>query len=107
MADLALLEAAQMPRDAVAVRMGDSDKVEVADQVFVVGVPYGISETLSIGYVTARRTSRAEAGDSASVELFQTDAAIAPGNSGGPMFSMQGEGDRCRQPYRRNLPDCW
>jgi S1-C subfamily serine protease len=91
LADLALLEATQVPQDAVAVRIGDSDKVDVADQVFVVGAPYGISETLSVGYVTARRTARSEPGDSASVELIQTDAAIAPGNSGGPMFNMQGE----------------
>jgi S1-C subfamily serine protease len=91
LADLALLEVTQVPQDAVAARIGDSEKVEVADQVFVVGAPYGISETLSVGYVSARRTSRAEPGDSASVELFQTDAAIAPGNSGGPMFNMQGE----------------
>jgi S1-C subfamily serine protease len=91
LADLALLEVAQVPQDAVAARIGDSDKVEVADQVFVVGAPYGISETLSVGYVSARRTARSEPGDSASPELFQTDAAIAPGNSGGPMFNMQGE----------------
>jgi serine protease Do len=91
LADLALLEVTQVPQDAVAARIGDSDKVEVADQVFVVGAPYGISETLSVGYVSARRMSRSEPGDSAAVELFQTDAAIAPGNSGGPMFNMQGE----------------
>ncbi len=91
LADLALLEVTQVPHDAVAARIGDSDKVEVADQVFVVGAPYGISETLSVGYVSARRTSRSDPDDSASVELFQTDAAIAPGNSGGPMFNMQGE----------------
>jgi S1-C subfamily serine protease len=91
LADLALLEATQVPQDAVAARIGDSDKVEVADQVFVVGAPYGISETLSVGYVSARRAVRSEPGDSASVELFQTDASIGPGNSGGPMFNMQGE----------------
>jgi S1-C subfamily serine protease len=91
MADLALLEAAQVPRDAVVARIGDSDKVDVADQVFVVGAPYGISETLTVGYVSARRTSSSEPGDSGSVELFQTDAAMAPGSSGGPMFNMQGE----------------
>jgi S1-C subfamily serine protease len=89
--DLALLEVIRVPQDAVAARIGDSDKVEVADQVFVVGAPYGISETLSVGYVSARRTARAEPGDSTSVEVFQTDAAIAPGNSGGPMFNMDGE----------------
>jgi serine protease Do len=90
-ADLALLEVMQLPASAVAARLGDSDKVEVADQVFVVGAPYGISETLSVGYVSARRTSRAEPGGPAPVELFQTDAMISPGNSGGPMFNMQGE----------------
>lgn len=91
LADLALLEVTQVPPDAVVARIGDSDKVEVADQVFVVGAPYGISETLSVGYVSARRRLRAEPGEATSVELFQTDAAIAPGNSGGPMFNMQGE----------------
>jgi serine protease Do len=91
MADLALIEAIQVPRDAVVARVGDSDKVEVADQVFVVGAPYGISETLSVGYISARRKSRPEPGDPAAVELFQTDAAMAPGSSGGPMFNMQGE----------------
>ena len=91
MGDLALLEVMQLPPGAVAARLGDSDKVEVADQVFVVGAPYGISETLSVGYVSARRTSRAEPGGPAPVELFQTDATISPGNSGGPMFNMQGE----------------
>jgi serine protease Do len=91
LADLALLEVTMVPPDAVAARIGDSDKVEVADQVFVVGAPYGISETLSVGYISARRTARAEPNDSVSVDLFQTDAAIAPGNSGGPMFNMEGE----------------
>lgn len=91
LSDLALLEVTHVPQDAVVARIGDSDKVEVADQVFVVGAPYGISETLSVGYVSARRTSRPDPFDSTSVELFQTDAAISPGNSGGPMFNMRGE----------------
>jgi S1-C subfamily serine protease len=91
LADLALLEVARVPQDAVVARIGDSDKVEVADQVFVVGAPYGISETLSVGYVSARRSARSEPGDPSSVEVFQTDAAIAPGNSGGPMFNLDGE----------------
>lgn len=91
LADLALLVVNQVPKDAVVAPIGDSDQVEVADQVFVVGAPYGISETLSVGYVSARRRSRADDGDPTSVELFQTDAAIGPGNSGGPMFNLQGE----------------
>jgi S1-C subfamily serine protease len=90
-ADVALLEASGLPPSAVVARLGDSDKVDVADQIFVVGAPYGISETLTVGYVSARRTARAEPGDPTSVDMFQTDAAISPGNSGGPMFNLQGE----------------
>ena len=89
-ADVALLQAAHVPAGVVAARLGDSDRVEVADQVFVVGAPYGISETLSVGYVSARRSPQS-AGKPGSVELFQTDATIGPGNSGGPMFDMRGE----------------
>jgi S1-C subfamily serine protease len=91
MADLALIEAIRVPRDAIVARLGDSDKVEVADQVFVVGAPFGISETLTVGHISARRASRADPGDLVPVEMFQTDAAMAPGSSGGPMFNMQGE----------------
>jgi S1-C subfamily serine protease len=90
-ADVALLQVSHVPPGVVAASMGDSGQVEVADQVFVVGAPYGISETLSVGYVSARRSTRSAAGEPDSVELFQTDAAIAPGNSGGPMFNMRGE----------------
>ena len=90
-ADVALLQVEHVPPGVVAASMGDSGRVEVADQVFIVGAPYGISETLSVGYVSARRSTRPTAGDPDPVELFQTDAAIAPGNSGGPMFNMNGE----------------
>jgi S1-C subfamily serine protease len=89
--DVALLQVAHVPSGVVAAPMGDSDRVEVADQVFVVGAPYGISETLSVGYVSARRAPRSTAANPGSVELFQTDATIGPGNSGGPMFNMRGE----------------
>jgi S1-C subfamily serine protease len=90
-ADVALLQVAQVPPGVIPVSLGDSGKVEVADQVFVVGAPYGISESLSVGYVSARRSTRSAAGDPDAVELFQTDATIAPGNSGGPMFNLGGE----------------
>lgn len=89
--DLALLQIAYVPPYVVAARLGDSDRVEVADQVFVVGAPYGISETLSVGYISARRSPGEYSGGPVPVELFQTDAAIRPGNSGGPMFNMAGE----------------
>ena len=63
----------------------------VGDQVFVVGAPLGQAFTLTVGYVSARRTSRDMVGGFTSLELIQTDAAINQGNSGGPMFSLDGK----------------
>src|SRR5206468_8466505 len=54
-ADVALLQLERAPRAPEAARLGDSDAVEVGDQVFVVGAPLGISHTLTVGHVSARR----------------------------------------------------
>jgi S1-C subfamily serine protease len=71
--------------------VGNSDDIEVGDQVFVIGAPYGISHSLTVGHVSARRVSDRLFGGFRSVELLQTDAVINQGNSGGPLFSMRGE----------------
>lgn len=87
--DLALLQLKEMPKGVAPATLGDSDKVEVGDQIFVIGAPYGISQTLSAGHLSGRhRLNRNN--QSTSVEFLQTDAAINTGNSGGPMFDMQG-----------------
>ena len=87
--DLALLQLKEMPKDVAPAMLGDSDKVEVGDQIFVIGAPYGISQTLSVGHLSGRhRLNRNN--QSTSVEFLQTDAAINTGNSGGPMFDMEG-----------------
>ena len=88
--DVALLEL-ESPATVAPVEIGDSDAVAVGDQIFVVGAPLGQAFTLTVGYVSALRTSPGMLGSSSSVELIQTDAAINPGNSGGPMFSLDGE----------------
>ncbi len=88
--DVALLEL-ERPATAAAVPIGDSDAVFVGDQVFVVGAPLGQVFTLTVGYVSARRVSPGMLGGSSSMELIQTDAAINQGNSGGPMFNLDGE----------------
>jgi S1-C subfamily serine protease len=88
--DVALLEL-ERPATVEAVKLGDSDSVSVGDQVFVVGAPLGQVFTLTVGYVSARRTSPGMLGGASSIELIQTDAAINQGNSGGPMFSLDGE----------------
>ncbi len=90
-ADIALLETTNVPESATASPLGDSDVVAVGEQVIVVGAPYGLGHSLSVGYVSARHASPAPGGPVALGELFQTDASINRGNSGGPMFNAQGE----------------
>jgi len=91
-ADVALIQVTQkLPQPAAVVPIGDSDAVRTGDQVFVVGAPFGISHTLTVGHISARRAPRSAQGLLGETELFQTDAAINQGNSGGPMFNMKGE----------------
>lgn len=89
-ADVALLQLKRAPREPEVARLGDSDMVEVGDQVFVVGAPLGIGHTLTVGHVSGRRGPDVGPGDMRMAEYFQTDAAISPGNSGGPLFDMSG-----------------
>jgi serine protease Do len=89
-ADVALLQLEHVPEGAAVARLGDSDRAEVGDQVFVVGAPLGISRTLTVGHLSARRTMNSTSGGMVSRELFQTDASINQGNSGGPLFDMSG-----------------
>ena len=87
--DVALLQLKEMPKDVMPATVGDSDKMEVGDQIFVIGAPYGISQTLSVGHLSGRHRLNTNP-QSTSVEFLQTDAAINTGNSGGPMFDMEG-----------------
>src|SRR6476619_1786065 len=87
--DVALLQLKEMPKGVTPATLGDSDKMEVGDQIFVIGAPYGISQTLSVGHLSGRHRLNTN-NQSPSVEFLQTDAAINTGNSGGPMFDMQG-----------------
>ena len=70
------------------VKFGDSDKARVGDGVMAVGNPFGLGETVTSGIISARNRNI----DSGPYDDFlQTDASINKGNSGGPLFNLQGE----------------
>lgn len=69
------------------VRLGDPRSLEVGDPVLAIGAPYGLEQTATQGIVSAK--ARSLPGD-AMVPFIQTDAAVNPGNSGGPLFDGSG-----------------
>ena len=89
-ADISIIQAEVVPRDAVVAKLIDSDPVLVGDPVFIVGAPYGLSHSLSAGIISARWEPNTVTKDFPLAEFFQTDAVINTGNSGGPMFSRAG-----------------
>ena len=90
-ADLSLLKLDRVPPGSRVAAMADSSTVQIGDQVLVVGAPYGLSHSLSVGYISARWAPNTVYRTMPLAEFFQTDAVINTGNSGGPMFSMKGE----------------
>jgi len=90
-ADIALLQLSGVPAGIQPARIGDSSTVQVGEQVFIVGAPYGIAHTLTVGYVSGRHKPNTIYAELPLAEFLQTDAAINQGNSGGPMFNLNGE----------------
>ena len=92
-ADVALVRISgnfQLKNKKVA-KIGDSDKVQVGEDVFVLGAPHGFKQSLSRGILSGRFSPEGLMNDFVKIEFLQTDASINPGNSGGPMFNMKGE----------------
>jgi serine protease Do len=90
-ADVSLLKVERVPDGAVAAVLGDSDRTRIGEQVFVVGAPYGLTATLTVGHLSGRLKPGQVAGGFELAEFLQTDAAINHGNSGGPLFNSAGE----------------
>jgi serine protease Do len=90
-ADLSLLQLQRIPAGAKVATLGDSDKVQVGDQVVIIGAPYGLSHSMSAGWISARWPANSVYRAMPLAEFLQTNATINTGNSGGPMFNMGGE----------------
>jgi serine protease Do len=76
-------------KDLPVVSLGDSDKMEVGEWVIAIGSPFELSQTVTVGVISAKGRSRI--GISDYENFIQTDAAINPGNSGGPLLNIHGE----------------
>jgi serine protease Do len=86
--DLAVLKV-DVKRPVPAVRIANSDSVQVGDWAVAIGSPFGLEATVTAGIVSA--TGRDIEGARQFQRFIQTDAAINPGNSGGPLLNIKGE----------------
>jgi len=90
--DLAVLQAHKIPDDLVAATLRSTADLRPGDQVLAVGFPFGIGPSASSGVVSGlQRTFRSPEGRQEMSNLIQFDAAANPGNSGGPLVTMDGE----------------
>jgi S1-C subfamily serine protease len=90
--DLAVLQARKIPDDLIAATMRSTADLAPGDQVIAVGFPFGIGPSTSAGIVSGlKRSFRSPDGGQTMKNLIQFDAAANPGNSGGPLVTMDGE----------------
>jgi len=75
--------------DLPTVPLGNSNALEVGEWVIAIGNPFGLSQTVTVGVVSAKGRDRVGINDYE--DFIQTDAAINPGNSGGPLLNIHGE----------------
>lgn len=88
--DIALIELRESHPDPTIAELADSNDTAIGSEVFIIGAPFGISQTLSVGHLSGRLNRGLMAGGTP-IEFLQTDTAINTGNSGGPMFNTKGE----------------
>jgi len=87
LSDIALLEIISK-ENFIPVKFGDSDKARIGDWVIAIGNPFGFGGTVTSGIISARNR---ELGLSRYEDYIQTDASINQGNSGGPLFDLNGD----------------
>lgn len=92
--DSALLQITAMPSTPLSeAKFGDSQQIQPGDWVMAIGNPFGFSNTVTVGVVSAvgRTDSQLRPVDGRDLAMIQTDAAINRGNSGGPLLNIRGE----------------
>ncbi|MER5809500.1 trypsin-like peptidase domain-containing protein [Streptomyces sp. NPDC002033] len=92
--DVAVLKLKNPPTALKPLALGDSDKVAVGDSTIAIGAPFGLSNTVTTGIVSAKNRPVASGdgsgGKNSYMSALQTDASINPGNSGGPLLDGRG-----------------
>jgi len=90
--DIAVLHPSQPPELIVPAVLGSADPLRVGDQIFAVGNPFGLTGSMSAGVISGfDRSFALEDGERRLEGLIQFDAAVNPGNSGGPLLSRDGQ----------------
>ncbi|MFI5684628.1 S1C family serine protease [Streptomyces sp. NPDC051636] len=93
--DVAVIKLKNAPSDLKPLALGDSDKVAVGDETIAIGAPFGLSNTVTTGIISAKNRPVASSDGSSTskasyMSALQTDASINPGNSGGPLLDASG-----------------
>ncbi|WP_031484823.1 S1C family serine protease [Streptomyces bicolor] len=92
--DVAVIKLKNAPSGLKPLTLGDSDKVAVGDSTIAIGAPFGLSNTVTTGIISAKNRPVASSDGTSSnasyMSALQTDASINPGNSGGPLLDAQG-----------------
>ncbi|MFE0651640.1 S1C family serine protease [Streptomyces sp. NPDC059534] len=92
--DVAVLKLTNAPKGLTPLPLGDSDKVAVGDSTIAIGAPFGLSNTVTTGIISAKNRPVASGdgsgGSNSYMSALQTDASINPGNSGGPLLDASG-----------------
>jgi len=89
--DLAVLQLTSPPADLKAIAFGDSRSLQVGQWVFAIGNPHGLARTLTSGIVSSLHRTVRNPKNVVMKDLIQTDAALNPGSSGGPLLNSKGE----------------
>ncbi|TRV80463.1 PDZ domain-containing protein [Streptomyces sp. 130] len=92
--DVAVIKLKNPPQSLTPLPLGNSDKVAVGDSTIAIGAPFGLSNTVTTGIISAKNRPVASGdgngGSNSYMSALQTDASINPGNSGGPLLSAGG-----------------